>query len=160
MVNAGLALQLWVERLRVQVVLQQQQCNIFPNFSTYNGYAGLQIGGYGEASTYLYPNYTTVLVSSATFQIYYWNGSIQDEIYTVQYPERSTFNKGSTQGRVGDLRGRQDSPPVGNWLSTSARSTPSNTTGEGSSSSRLSRSTSWVSSLKWLTSHIVLSHLF
>ena len=75
----------------------------------YNGYAGLRVDGYGEVGTYLYPNYTTVLVSSATFQIYYWNGSIQDEIYTVQYPEQSTLNQGSTQGREGVLRGRQDS---------------------------------------------------
>ena len=81
----------------------------FQHFSTYNGYAGLRVDGYGEAGTYLYPIYTTVLVSSATFQVCYWNGSIQDEVYKVQYPERSTFNKGSTQGRVGDLRGRQDS---------------------------------------------------
>ena len=44
MVNAGLALQLRGERLRGQVILLQQQCNIIPNFSTYNGYAGLQIG--------------------------------------------------------------------------------------------------------------------
>ena len=63
MVNASLSLQLRGERLRVEVVLLRQQCN--------NGYAGLRIGGYGEAGTYLYPNYTTVLVSSATFQIYY-----------------------------------------------------------------------------------------
>ena len=69
MVNPGLALQLRGERLRVQVILLQQQCNIIPNLSTYNGYAGLQIGhrthsrgrGYGETSTYLYPLSTTLL---------------------------------------------------------------------------------------------------
>ena len=59
MVKAGLALQLRGGRLRVQVTLLQQECNIIPNLSTYNENACFQIGrrthrgrGYGETSTW------------------------------------------------------------------------------------------------------------